>query len=134
MPYRTASLPFWSVLKGSLPASQITSHVALLKIVRNRTASARTPLDETVRWNGEQLTPQVACELAATACAVRVGDGYLCGALDGLLAATCAAFHVSIAHNFVGETHTYDVARPLRIIHLQSSKGHMRHVKNVDMS
>ena len=64
---------------------------------------------------------------------MRVGNGYLCGALDGLLAATCAAFRVSIHHDFVGRRHVYEVARPLRAVYLESSEGHMRHVRNADV-
>ena len=49
------------------------------------------------------------------------------------LAATCAAFRVSIHHDFVGRRHVYEVTRPLRAVYLESSEGHMRHVRNADV-
>ena len=61
-----------------------------------------------------------------------VGDGHLTSAMDPVLCAFCAAFRVSIVHDWYGvaEKFLFEIAAPRRVVHLASSIGHMEHQAN----
>ena len=120
--------------KYTHPARAPENNEAASQLLQQSPAHARAHPGRSLSGARAQRRRARARAARETARAARVGNGYMCGALDGLLAATCAAFDVTIVHDFVGEDHVYEVARPLRVAYLNSSEYHMRHVRNADAS
>jgi hypothetical protein len=78
------------------------------------------------------VTELEACALAVQS--LHIGDGYLCAAEDPLLILAAKTFQVDIVHKFLGNSFLFEVSEPIRTVFLASSRGHMTHLSNVEMS
>ena len=123
----------WTALHAGCAGlgGRFEKHEALLRWIR-RNGSTREQLQR-VSWQGTLLTERQCDEVAQALANTSVGNGHLTSAMDPVLCAFCAAFQVSVRHDWqgVGETFMFEVAAPRRVVHLVSTVGHMEHQVNL---
>lgn len=113
-----------SGVRGLSEASHLSTHTALLKLMRNKVRQGALSKRQ-VRWNDDELSEQFLRESEEAVQLMQLGNGYLTSSCDPLLVAFASIFNVDVRHNFCGHRFNYSVAEPRRVVYLSSSSGHM---------